>query len=283
VQLRHNIFVRRAIRLAKQVPRAVRRLGATEQDYVASPPLLANSMPKSGTHLLLQVVSALPGLQGYGSFLASQPVLPYVERSQAQTVRMIGRFAPGEVVGAHMFHHPDHQAALKAMGCTHVFIYRDLRDVAISEAHYLTFMNRFHRMHGYFRRLPTMAERIMAAIKGVPRDVWPHSYPDIGTRFRSYGPWLREPSVCAVRYEEMVGDKREDVVRRIVRSAMRPDDYARTGEAVTAQAIGAIQPEQSHTFRTGRAGGWRNEFTPDHVAAMKAVAGDLLVELGYGD
>jgi len=238
-------------------------------------------MPKSGTHLLLQVVAALPRLRHYGSFLASQPVLPYMERSQAQTARMIRRFAPGEVVGAHLFYHAEHQSALVGMRAAHVFIYRDLRDVVISEAHYLTFMNRFHRMHGYFRRLATMGERITAAIQGIKPGAWPHAYPDIATRFRSYEPWLREKSVTAVRYEDLVGDNRDVTVGTIVRAAMTPEEFASTGDAMTATAIAAIRPEMSHTFRKGHAGGWRTDFTREHTAAMKAVAGDLLERLGY--
>ena len=35
----------------------------------------------------------------------------------------------------------------------HYFVYRDPRDVVISEAHYLREMNRWHRLAPYFRKL----------------------------------------------------------------------------------------------------------------------------------
>jgi hypothetical protein len=43
----------------------------------------------------------------------------------------------------------------------------------------------------------------------------------------------------------------------------------------------AIQPKQSRTFRSGKAGGWREHFTDEHKRLFKDVAGDLLVRLGY--
>jgi hypothetical protein len=43
----------------------------------------------------------------------------------------------------------------------------------------------------------------------------------------------------------------------------------------------AIQPKNSRTFRSGKAGGWREHFTDDHKQLFKDVAGDLLVRLGY--
>jgi len=43
----------------------------------------------------------------------------------------------------------------------------------------------------------------------------------------------------------------------------------------------AIQPKKSHTFRSGKTGGWKQHFTDKHKKLFKEVAGDLLVRLGY--
>jgi hypothetical protein len=45
--------------------------------------------------------------------------------------------------------------------------------------------------------------------------------------------------------------------------------------------VEAIQPKKSHTFRSGKTGGWKNHFTDAHKKLFKDVAGDLLVQLGY--
>jgi hypothetical protein len=45
--------------------------------------------------------------------------------------------------------------------------------------------------------------------------------------------------------------------------------------------VEAIQPKKSHTFRSGKTGGWREHFTEEHKTLFKEVAGELLVKLGY--
>jgi hypothetical protein len=45
--------------------------------------------------------------------------------------------------------------------------------------------------------------------------------------------------------------------------------------------IDAIQPKKSHTFRSGRTGGWVNHFSEEHKKLFKEITGDLLVRLGY--
>jgi hypothetical protein len=43
---------------ARQLPRAIVRFRARDEDYRWLPPVLANSFPKSGTNLLLQILCA---------------------------------------------------------------------------------------------------------------------------------------------------------------------------------------------------------------------------------
>jgi len=43
----------------------------------------------------------------------------------------------------------------------------------------------------------------------------------------------------------------------------------------------AINPGKSPTFRSGKAGKWRESFAPEHKSIFKQVAGDLLIRLGY--
>lgn len=42
-----------------------------------------------------------------------------------------------------------------------------------------------------------------------------------------------------------------------------------------------VNPEKSPTYRKGQSGNWRQEFDEEVKERFKAVAGDLLIELGY--
>src|SRR5690606_22478025 len=95
-------------------------------------------------------------------------------------------------------------------------IYRDLRDVAVSEAHYLTRMNRWHRLHRVYRALPDDAARIAFAITGDIDRRLPVAYPDIAARFNRYKAWLCDPDVCAVRFEDLFGEAQHATIERII-------------------------------------------------------------------
>jgi hypothetical protein len=61
---------------------------------------------------------------------------------------------------------------------------------------------------------------------------------------------------------------------------------ARCGQHVNIEACmelmaAQVAPQKSHTFRSGKKSGWRSEFTAEHRKQFDAVAGDLLIELGY--
>ena len=45
--------------------------------------------------------------------------------------------------------------------------------------------------------------------------------------------------------------------------------------------IEAINPKKSHTFRSGKTGGWVDHFSEENKALFKEVSGDLLERLGY--
>ena len=45
--------------------------------------------------------------------------------------------------------------------------------------------------------------------------------------------------------------------------------------------VEAINPKKSHTFRSGKTGGWCEHFSEKNKELFKEVSGDLLIQLGY--
>jgi sulfotransferase 6B1 len=267
---------RRASRWMRQVPRAVARLSLRTEAFFDTPPIVANSIPKSGTHLLTQVLAPLASHE-YGTFWTSVPSRPYRELPRSAMIRALRRTVPGELASAHLFHDPGFHAELERRNAVQVFLFRDPRDVVVSEADYLTRVNTWHGLHRHFKGLATDAERISLAILGDPAA----GYPDVGQRFRRYLGWLRQDGVLSVRFEDLVGDDRPTTVREIVRFHARHATATTDEDELVAAALAAVDPTRSFTFRRGRAGGWRDVLTEQHVEQVKRVAGDLLVELGY--
>lgn len=264
--------------LSGQVPRAAAR--AFPELGPSAPAVLVNSFPKSGTHLLYQIAQGLPHVRTFGTFWASTPSWPFRERSESVMLRRIGRVAARELVRGHLFYFKSIEEELARQRIVHLFIVRDLRDVCISEAYYLTYMNRIHVMHRHFARLPNMESRIELAMCGMAETVV--AYPDIGRRFERYAGWLSSPNVLTVRFEDLRDGNCEREVFRIVRFAQERGVWKGypTEELVKACAS-AVAPERSVTFRRGTVGSWKTEFTEEQKNRFKLLAGDVLIRLGY--
>jgi hypothetical protein len=277
-----NGFVRKGAAAALRLPRLWRRLNARTGDYQAAPPVLANSFPKSGTHLLFQIVDGLPNSTNYGVFLASMTSsFRFRERSPENASRFIRSLVPGEVVRGHLFFHPQNAADLREKNVVHYFVYRDPRDVVVSEAHYLREMNRWHRLALYFSKLPSIEDAIMLSIRGFDPPIAGIEYPNVAERFARYADWLQRDDCLTLRFEDMASDGRPAVIRRMAEFYAAHCSQRIDVEACIEKMTSSIAPQKSHTFRSGKKSGWNHEFTAEHCRAFDAVAGDLLIQLGY--
>lgn len=277
-----NGLIRKASVALLGIPRRIARWQNSPDQLGRRPPILANSFPKSGTHLLAQIAEGLTVNTNFGAFLGSQvSSFQLRERSKQNTLDFIHGFVRGEVVRGHLYFDPEYVAALEKMNVANYFIYRDPRDVVVSEAHYLKEMNRWHRLHPYFRRTSSIEEAILLSINGLDPPVEGIDYPNIAERFARYEGWLDCPSCLAVRFEDLVAEKRDELLEAIaIHYLTRTVDGPSAATAVE-RAREKIAPQKSHTFRSGRKAGWQKEFTPEHRRRFAELAGDQLIRLGY--
>jgi hypothetical protein len=277
-----NPFVRKAAIASLQVPKWWCRICARADDYRTRPPILADSFPKSGTHLLFQVVDGLPNSSNYGAFLSSMTSsYQFRERSPKNASRFIRSIVPGEIVRGHLFHHPQVAEELAKRNVVHLFAYRDPRAIVVSEAHYLREMNRWHRLARHFRKLPSIADAISLSITGFDPPISGLEYPNIAARFARYRGWLDRDDCLAVRFEDLATGQRQETLGRIAAFYAARSSAEIDISACVARMNARIAPKKSHTFRQGTNSGWQNEFTPEHRMLFDAVAGELLIELGY--
>jgi hypothetical protein len=251
-----------------------------DNDKLYNPPVVVNSFPKSGTHLLLQIIQVLPGLRDWGFFLASTPSFSFKERPDRTMANKISTISNRELVLAHIFFSKDICSALFNRKAVQYFIYRDPRDVAISEAYYLTYSNKWHKLHKYYRSLPDMNSRILFSIRGAKHNKL-YDYPDINRRFKRYKPWISQTNVLSLKFEDLVSSKRKESVQKIMKFYTDRVDYNLNIENLVKTALANINPLKSHTFRIGKPSIWKEMFTPNHKAEFKKIAGNLLVEMDY--
>ncbi len=288
VRLSSIVNQQSAIIHLKLARRALRRMAATLQRglLTQSPVLFANSFPKSGTHLLTQV------LQGFTRFAPlADSGLPAIvtfdgpsgqPRPEAAILADLRRLLPGDIGYGHLHARPEVVAALAGAGFCTFFILRDPRDVVVSHVHYVTEMAPKHVHHRYYaEQLQTFEQRLTASILGRPDLEVP--FPDIRGRFEPYLGWLGCPAVLTLRYEDFVSE-REATLARVLDHAESRGLALKLPRAEALRVLqSAINPRKSPTFRSGVTGKWRESFTESHKALFKQIGGDLLVRLGYED
>lgn len=248
----------------------------------AMPVVLGNAMPKSGSHLIIQV---LQGLTRIGPFV--NPGFPPVNRAEDNSILAeeaimanILRMRPGDIGYGYIAAHQPFTSILTQAGRATVFVYRDPRDMIVSHVFYATEMHPGHGMHRYYtEELHTMEERINAAIEGVGQAG--SELPDIHKRYDGYIGWLSQPEVLSLSFEELIINR--DLALGRLLDYLQERGFSLGVSRLTAiDALKqAIIPRKSGTFRQGKSGNWREHFTELNKSVFKSKAGDLLVRLGY--
>jgi len=251
-------------------------------ELAKSPAVLGNAMPKSGSHLIIQV---LQGLTHLGPFV--NPGFPPVNRTEdnrklrAEAVLAnIHAMRPGDIGYGYLHACQPFIEALTRPGKAMVFVYRDPRDMIVSHVFYATEMHPGHGMHRYYTEvLRTMEERISAAIEGVDEEGVELS--NIKEKYERYLGWLQTPEVLSLRFEDLILDRDNALVCLLNYLEQRGFSPKMTQEQSVLALKEAIAPSRSGTFRKGKPGNWQEYFTPANKTLFKEVAGNLLIQLGY--
>lgn len=247
------------------------------------PILLGISFPKSGTHLLDQILLGFsrvaPFARRLHSFYAEYEGASGLKRTPQQALTWLDSLRPRDVASAHLFARPQVVERVISSAFVPYFIFRDPRDVAVSHVFYVTEMEPRHVHHDYYRSLTCFEERLNVSILGRPDS--DAEFPSLADRFVPYLNWLDRPQVMKIRFEDLVNDRRT-ILAQIAEHFLQRVETVQTPRELLLETLEvSINPKKSPTFRSGKTGEWKKYFTPEHKRLFKDVAGDLLIRLGY--
>lgn len=273
---------------ARLVRRAGRRLAQALRyrrlSFADTPVLFANSFPKSGTHLLTQILdgftqigpavnSGLPAVVTYDGFSGRQ-------RPVGEILDDLERLLPGDIAYGHVHATPEIVEFIANAHFAFYFILRDPRDVVVSHVHYVTDMEPNHIHHDYYKNeLSSFDERLSISIQGRPE--LEIEFPNIHQRFEPFMGWLEQPNVSTLRYEDLLLERKSTLAQVLDFATQRGFPLQVEREIALERLENSIDPQRSPTFRTGKTGGWKDQFTAAHKQLFKDISGDLLIRLGY--
>lgn len=247
-----------------------------------APPVFGNSKPKSGSHLLLQILNGFTQIMPY-QYVEAEPVRTIEKdggrRTSDEILTDLKRIPNGVIGWGYVDATKENASFLTQVGRVTYFIYRDPRDLLISQVFFATDMHEEHGMHDFYNSLPDFNERLKIAITGIDKNGL-HMV-SIKQRYEGVFQWLEQKNVMCLRFEDLINN-RDVTLKQML------DEVEKTGykiptprEKSLSVLVEAIQPKKSHTFRSGKTGSWKEHFTDEHKKLFKDVAGDLLVKLNY--
>lgn len=241
--------------------------------------LFVAGLPKSGTTWLEKIVSSYPGF--------SEVLIPEVTRHELATGGSHDFDLPADtftrfkdmlvLTKMHVHGSPNNARVLKESGVPYVVLFRDLRDVAVSNYFYVR-NTPWHPEHAHYagrsveEGLAVFAERTL----------------------RPYADWVRswkanrDPERSTIlRYEEMLADT-VGCLTRVARTFELPSDEKTMIELADRFSFRKMsggrstgQADPTRFVRKGVAGDWVNHFTPRLRDIYKSAIGDFLIEHGY--
>jgi hypothetical protein len=156
-----------------------------------------------------------------------------------------------------------------------VFIYRNPRDILISESYYYSNSSKMTQLSGYFQTM-TPEERLCSLIEGDPL------ISDLSQRLGGYLPWLKYPNVIPVSYEELVGGKGggNDIEQMLTIWSLQLKLHVPGSPFVFSQQLNGGS-DQSATFRKGRLGEHNKELSEQHWSLLSRIEGQYMPKMGY--
>jgi hypothetical protein len=270
---------------------AVAAYGTTAPKAPINPPkLFICGFPKSGMHLAVRYALGMltqwdPEDNWYGTNAwDNEPNVKILEGAAL----VLGSVKRGQYIKGHLAYVQAVESVLQILGFGLMFVYRDLRDVIVSQAYH--FMSedevRFIFKHRDYYQGMSKEEIMLRAING------DENIDGIIERWEKFAGWLDCDWILPMRFEEMVL-KRERAAKRffeyVYNKALEDSgvEVQKLDDRIRKAALHCIlaeseQKEMSVTFRKGKVGQWKHEFTPAVKAAFKERdVNNWLVELGY--
>jgi hypothetical protein len=258
------------------------RFASLPESPAGWPILLGISFPKSGTHLLDQILLGFnrvaPFSRRLHSFYAEYEGESGRKRSPEHVLRWLNSLRSGDIASAHLFARAEAVERVCSPKFVPYFIFRDPRDVVVSHVFYVTDMEARHVHHDYYQSLPNFNARLNVSILGRPDTKI--EFPNIADRFAPYLEWLDRDEVLSLHFEDLIND-RASTLTRIMDHFLARVPLQASRQLILDSLESYINPKRSPTFRSGKTGEWKKYFTEEHKRIFKDTAGELLVRLGY--
>lgn len=248
------------------------------------PRVVANSMPKSGTHLLASLLDQLGAMRFAGRMVAfDNAALTHPQPELEKLYRELRRLRDFRYIGGHLIHDSQVEKLVAASGVKLITILRDPRAVVVSGAHYVLDAKQLRGRDEALRLFPDLASVMSAMVYGHGDPGDELYFPEIGERYRSYAAWLDAQIGLVVTFESLIGERgggSDGEQLNHVASMIEYLGFCSAADEVTGVAE-RLFSEKVITFRAGTIDSWRRDLPPDLTRQIEQRCADSMKRLGY--
>lgn len=236
-------------------------------------PFILNSIPKSGTHLLLQVV------QGMGLGVVLPSITQYLNPHMLTDIARISTLPPNHFLYGHLYFSPSYEQQFKQHSIKQLLMIRDPRDIIASLYYYLPSLPN-HPVMRYAKSNNLNKEQIInLIITGIKREGY--VYPGTNSILHNFTQWMRNSDVLTVKYEDVLSPQVQNHEFHKILYHLTGGNMPHNQHSIMQSMKNNIIPRNSGTFRKGKSGEWMNEFTPLNIRTFNENCRVLLKDLGY--
>lgn len=242
--------------------------------------VFVNSIPKSGTHLLKNLLLLLNNIEDSGFFIN------HLENNDRYSVlkshEKILRKLPGNTyIASHMPYTKSNEDLLDKFKYKSLLLVRDPRDILISQANFYE-KRTVNRWHEHLASLDTIENRLDALFFGVPLDELKGNpalpIPSLKNWLYPYLKWNSNKNTLIVKFEDLVGinggGSHVDQLKTIeeITNFLGIPTTKRELEKISL----SIYSEKSNTFNKGMINKWKIDL-PDRLKENFNVEFDLFL------
>jgi hypothetical protein len=238
--------------------------------------IFINSVPKSGTHLLLQLVTGIPGIKTKSAVLNLEKLHIWIknfksEFANLEKLHVFNSLVPYEVVFGHVVYRESDHLFLQKSGIKQIFLYRDFRDNVVSAAYDVVNRNMGSSLYNFYenilnRRFEDLVTHIIEGIQHPSLN-----YEGIYKQFKPIFPWKDIPGILVLRYEDLVRSQ-----ECLYHSCKKILDYLygntldeNKKKYVIKLMMQNMNSKTSETFRKGSIGDLKTELNDRLKASLK--------------
>lgn len=247
------------------------------------PRVIANSMPKSGTHLLATLLDQLDGMRLAGHLVAFDDADRHdATKSLKHLDRRLKHLRESRYIGGHLMRDPRVEERIAASGVKLVTIMRDPRAVVVSGAHYVMDAPQIQGRREALEVYPDFPSVLRALVMGHGEPGEPMYFPEIGARYAAYADWINSPVGLTVKFEDLIGTRGGGSDEEQLRTLTAITTYLgyELGDASEGLAS-RLFSEKVITFRAGTIDSWRADLPEDLAHEIEERCAPSMKLLGY--